>query len=437
MQARGGARQRGPRPGRFRSAPSRISLPAWRRGARGGGGRRVAITAKRVRAHLAWRWGILRRGADDLTLNLAERLVNPARQRETPGALPAADRVAVLAVYPVGGIGAGHLAALRALAAAGHAPLVVVNGRLTGADRERLAAAAWRLIERPNLGHDLGAYRVAVLALRDRLAGLRRLILTNDSVWYPLPGCEDWPARAEAMGVDLAGAVANGFAGWSPRFDADRFAWEWDAGRPEFHYGSFALSLGPAILRDGRFVRFWRDLQLSRSKLHLVRRGEIGFTQWAIRAGFSHGATWDAAGLPGRLAGLAAPALHAVARGLVVPEEPPLEGFRAGLVEATAGRDDAGTADRLRRGILMVIARTGPAYAAPALAHAAGFPFLKKSPLRLSAAGAAATLAFARGLSGGAAGTIRAEAEAMAAARGDASAGGAVVSPQPVVGSSR
>jgi hypothetical protein len=378
-----------------------------------------------LRAHLAWRWGRLRRAADDSAVNLAERLVNRHRLRRSPGALPAGDRMAIYALYPAAGVQAGHLLALGALAAAGHAPLVVANGRLTEADRARLAATAWGVIERPNLGHDLGAYRVGVLALRDRLAGLRRLILMNDSIWYPLPGAEDWPARAEALGADLVGAVANGFADWTPGFDAERFVWSWDAGRADFHYGSFALSLGPRLLRDGGFVGFWQGLRLSRSKLHLVRRGEVGFSQWAIRAGYSHAATWDAAGLPDRLAGLDAPALHAVAAGLVVPEEPALEAWRAGLVAATAGRDDADTADRLRRAILLVIARTGPAYAAPALGYGAGYPCLKKSPLRLSAAGAAATLAFVRGLQGGASATIRAEAEALAAGRGARTGGAA------------
>ncbi len=367
---------------------------------------------RRLKGAAAWHGGRLLRAVADRAATRWHDLT--ARPRHTPGALPAAPRVAIYLIHPQTGLLPSHRRTLAAVAAAGYAPLVVSNLSLSDADRTAAAALAWAVIERPNFGYDFGGYRAGVLALGGRLGGLARLALLNDSVWYPLPGGLDFLAAAEALGADLVGAVSNlGVA--MPAPDGWRgMRWRHDPSRPDFHYCSFALSFGPRVLGDPGFARFWRRLPLSDAKLDTVRRGEVGLTQWLLRRGASHAATFDVAHLDRDLAALPDDALRETLAGLVIPEDGALRAIRRAVLARADGR--AGWRDEALAFILAAVALTGPAYALPGYALArARHPFLKKSPLRLDPEGAAVTLDLAARLPGAAGAEILAEARALAA----------------------
>ena len=155
---------------------------------------------------------------------------------------------------------------LRHIAENGYAAVVVSNQPLAKADRDKVLGLCADYIERPNFGYDFGAYRDGVLSIHERLASLKRLVLINDSAWYPLPGKRNWIQEAEEMGHDLVGAVSHY---GTPRADPEHFMdidWRYSSTHKNFHYASFALSFGPRLLRDAQFYRFWRKLRMDNDK---------------------------------------------------------------------------------------------------------------------------------------------------------------------------
>lgn len=309
------------------------------------------------------------------------------------GSVPQAVRVVVYLVYPVNGLLESHFKAMAYFRDHGYAPVVVSNLKLDEADRRRLLETAHVLIERPNYGYDFGGYRDGIRFLRSRLPTLERLVLMNDSVWFPLARGESWLSASQALGHDVVGAVSNCFTepidpnqpGVSP------FSWRYDTRGSRFHYCSFALSFGRAVLRDARFMTFWDRLKLTNNKFTTVHRGEIGLGQWIVHSGHSHGCTLDLSRLDERLDQLDDARLRAVAENLIIPESAPLRHQKAMVLQRAL--DDPETRQRLKDFILRATVDTGAAYALLDFAlKENGYDFVKKSPLWLDPEGARITL---------------------------------------------
>lgn len=304
-------------------------------------------------------------------------LILSRRRRITPGRMALGARVAVYLIFPRRGLLPSHLAALRYLAENGYAALVVSNAPLTGADRATLTGHAALLIERVNFGYDFGGYREAMLWLAPRLTGLQRLVLLNDSSWFPLPGARNWLAEAEALGVDYSAATWSGAVDRPPPWEYETITWQIDKGRRNFHYASYALGFSARLLADPGFLAFWRGFRLAQAKNRTVRRGEIGLTKWVLGKGYSHGATVELADLGVRVAALSRPDLDRLFERLVILDDPEMEAIRT-RIRAAGG--DAPRA-QLEKLILAVTARRGAVYAlADLLVRDYGFAFLKKSP---------------------------------------------------------
>lgn len=321
------------------------------------------------------------------------------RRRTNVGNIPAALRVAVFVIYPQAGLQASHLATLRYLVAKGYAPFVISNLPLHEDDRQKVLSTCWQLLERPNFGYDFGAYRDGILALGESLESLERLVLINDSCWFPLPGASDWLDDAEALGVEFAGAASN-YGMMTQRAGTYVFSpWDYRSDRPQFHYCSFALCVSGRLLNDPRFRRFWSSFRLTSDKIAVVQRGEVGLTQWVLRHGFSHASTLDVTRLDAELDQLPLQRIRLLMRELVIPEEVELRQEKRALL----GRDDGSEAWRMDavRFILLAIAQTGASYVLPEFTvKEKGFPFLKKSPVRLEKDSSDSTLRIARELAG-------------------------------------
>ncbi|SCX92012.1 rhamnan synthesis F family protein [Paracoccus tibetensis] len=315
------------------------------------------------------------------------------RLRVQDGAVPLARRLAILAIYPNRGLQPSHLATLRHLQGRGYAPLVVSNLPLPEADAAQLRPLCWRLIQRPNYGFDIGGFRAALDWLGPRLDELDRLVLTNDSIWFPIGPARDWLSVADdlakadpAGGPDLIGAVSNGGMARDERSGE----WRLDRESPDFHYCSFALSFGPRVLRDPDFRRFWQQMRLTDDKHEIVRRGEIAISRWVIGRGYTHAACWDIEGLEARLAARPLDDLVPLIDALIIPEDPQLRSRR----DAFRASDQVRDHEAVIRFLMTAIVETGPAYALPAWTlREDGFGFLKKSPLRLDPLGRQQTLA--------------------------------------------
>lgn len=315
--------------------------------------------------------------------------------RRSRGARPVADKVAVYVIFPTDGVTDSHIAAIEYLDAGGYAPLVVSNLPLSDQDRRRLLDISYQYIERPNYGYDFGGYREGVLTAIEEVPDLKRLVLSNDSCWFPLPGSKDWLAQAEGMNLDFVGAVTHfGF----PRVETTMYreiSWTYFTTHKHFHIASFALMISAGILKDRAFIRFWKRFPLSNRKSAVVRRGETGLTKFILSKGYSHGATQDNIDLDKILAGLSDQELLQVARDLVIPEERRLMDLKARVLAEYTDRWE------LEALILTVVALYGSSYViASFLYRHSGFAFLKKSPVWLDQQASDLTIAFVRRLEG-------------------------------------
>lgn len=351
----------------------------------------------KVRSYLAWQAKrVVRAPFALLNVLLGTAwydLVLARRKRVCRGLVPESLRVAVYLIYPVHGLLESHTKALTYFLEHGYAPIVISNVLLSQGDRDRLLACVHTLIERPNYGYDFGGYRDGLLHLGDRLHTLDRLVLMNDSVWFPLASCPPWLLTSETLGLDVVGAVANCFNDpHDMREEASgALSWDYDVYHPQFHYCSFALSFGPAVLHDPLFLGFWKHLKLSNDKYVTIQRGEVGLGQWIARSGHSHGSTLDVSRLDADLDCLTDTRIQEVAKSLIIPEDRALRLRKAAVL--SDGLNNANDRLRVRNFILQAAAETGPAYALLEFAlRDKGHGFVKKSPLWLEPEGAEITL---------------------------------------------
>jgi hypothetical protein len=189
--------------------------------------------------------------------------------RETPGARPLTQRVAAFILFQPKGIAGSTFLTLDHLAQEGWSVLVISNAPLSDADRARLAAASAHVIERPNVGYDFGAYREAWRWLHRNGHALDRLILMNDSTWFPLRMNDDSLRRMEGLDADLAGHIYKHTSGYRD------------------HIESHLLMFGPRALAHPAIQSFWADYLMTDSRLDTILFGEVGIAQAGLAAGLS------------------------------------------------------------------------------------------------------------------------------------------------------
>lgn len=196
--------------------------------------------------------------------NIGKRLV------ETPGALAITPRVAVFVLFQPKGVAESTFLTLDHLVQENWSALVISNVPLSSADRLRLAARSAHVIERPNVGYDFGAYREGWRWLIRHHHGLDRLILMNDSTWFPLRMQDDSLRRMEALDADLTGHI---------------FKTEKSEAKGRDHIESHLLMLGSRALGHPRIQTFWSHYPMTNSKALTIQRGEKGIAQTALAAG--------------------------------------------------------------------------------------------------------------------------------------------------------
>ncbi|MDB5665609.1 rhamnan synthesis F family protein [Cypionkella sp.] len=309
------------------------------------------------------------------------------------GSVPASKKVAIYLIFPKTGVLPTHLHSLRYMIENGYAPLVVANLPLLPEDLLVLQPYAWQVLERPNFGYDFGGYRAAILQIEKMLPTLDRLVLLNDSAWFPLAGKMNWLVEAEALGKDFVGAMESGFIKSRGIVeDYETRKWEADRSRKKFHYGSYALSIGPNLLRATDFLKWWEKLRISQGRHRTIRRGEHGLSQWVIQHGFSHGTTTEMSDLGSVIAAIDVSTLQRAVESLAFLTVPNLAET---LYRHTS---PAGLANlsrqQLERFLLFAIGQGGAAMTAPRfLIEQKNHTFLKKKIFRPNVRETAALIA--------------------------------------------
>lgn len=327
-------------------------------------------------------------------------LVTSRAIKRSVGAVPLGRDVAIYLIFPSSGVLTSHLYMLQNLRKSGISPIVVSNIPLTAPDRAKLSDFAARIIERPNTGYDFGGYRDGVLEVSEHLAKLDRVWLINDSVWL-VPQAQNWFEQVRTMKEDFVAATSNFSIFRKSGFRTKHvypseyrsIAWRHETHNPNFHYASYALSIGSAILSDPRFLAYWKKLEIRNDKKRTVRRGEIGLTQWVLSHGYSHAATHEIYHLDQELAALGDADLDLSAREVILLDDQDMVPIKKQVL-TTDPTSTEGRAERIGF-ILTAAARRGSAYALAIYnIRRHRFPFMKKSPRWLSPEGSDVMLGF-------------------------------------------
>ena len=204
---------------------------------------------------------------------LARRLHDRKLARGFPtfdGDQPLGPKVALVLCWQPQGLAPSFHDKLRHLVDNGYAPFVVSNAPLSAADQAAIKPLIWRAVERPNFGYDFGGYRDGLILLRQWAVHPDRLVILNDSVWFPLWSGDVTLQRAEASAFDVVGTILR-------RRDDLAFL------------ESYFFSIRGPVLDHPGFRAFWDQLRLTSNKYKVIRRGERGFGLALGAAGISKG----------------------------------------------------------------------------------------------------------------------------------------------------
>lgn len=306
------------------------------------------------------------------------------------GIKPIVGEMAIYLVYTPNGLQKSHHDMIVQLDIENITPIVVSNLPLSTRDLNLLLEKSALVIERPNVGYDFGGYRDAILHLAPDLSELDRLYVLNDSVWM-IGGSQSWFEQVRLSDCDFVGATTHyGINRVDPR-EFRNLQWEFTTKHRNFHYASYALAINKNILCDKRFINFWSTLLISNNKKRTVKRGEIGLSKWVKKNGFSHCATCKDCKLDKEIKALDNKELNDLAHQLIIKEDESLM-MQLALVLQSDYNTDLGREERIQI-ILTAVSRQATGYVMPYFNKSKrNFPFIKKSPLRLSRSGAELTL---------------------------------------------
>ncbi|MCB2110489.1 MAG: rhamnan synthesis protein F family [Defluviimonas sp.] len=189
------------------------------------------------------------------------------------GAVPASAKIALLLIYQPRKVAASIVHTCDHLVSRGYAPLVVSNTALTDASRAALLPHVWQIMERPNFGYDFGGYRDGLRHLWAAGMTPDKVLILNDSVWFPLDPGEEMIARMEASDADVVGSIMRGR-------EARR------GGRGLRFLESYCTMLDGRVFASRQMRRFWEDMRLTSNKFKVIRRGERAHSEALEEAGF-------------------------------------------------------------------------------------------------------------------------------------------------------
>jgi hypothetical protein len=177
-------------------------------------------------------------------------------------------RYAIVVFYPGFGIDEGFIALLRSLRQADVNAIVVCNGTPARALLDQVRAEAQRILLRPNVGRDFGAYRAATLYLNQHALPASRVLYFNDSVIYLAgPQLDRLVGELAESKFPVVGAYENH--------------------ELHHHLGSYAFSVSGDVFRDPRLQKFWRSYRPYDIRPHAIHQGEMGLSRSLRKAGYS------------------------------------------------------------------------------------------------------------------------------------------------------
>ena len=196
------------------------------------------------------------------------------------GQLPCGKKIVLFLVFQPDELPKSILATCTFLSEAGYAPLIVANGGLSQSGRDALLPFVWKVLERPNFGHDFGGYREGILWLAENRFDVSNLLVLNDSIWFPLFRSSRTLRALEASAASVTGLVHSTKSKGEVALQDD------EKGFLE----SYLFHVDGAMMSQERFLSYWTNLRISNNKNLTVKVGEKGFSRFLIDAGVPIGA---------------------------------------------------------------------------------------------------------------------------------------------------
>lgn len=116
-------------------------------------------------------------------------------------------------------------------------------------------------IERYNYGRDFGSYKTGFMYLYKRQLHdkCQRLVILNDSLFYSKKNQATFVNDLFKTDIEALGATENH--------------------EIEHHLGSFCLSLAGSVIRNNKFIRYWKKYSNSDVRPVVIKRGEMGLSK--------------------------------------------------------------------------------------------------------------------------------------------------------------
>ncbi len=269
-------------------------------------------------------------------------------------------RIALVLLFQPDGLAESTYETCKYLSENGFSVFAVSNAPLSEADLVALSVHCFEILERPNFGYDFGGYRDGILHLLESGRSFDRLLVLNDSCWFPIVPATDFLGQVARTQADMFGAVL------SSRRD-----------RPEGqHLQSFAFSFGPKLLSGSDFRLFWNDLAVSNNRFWTVERCEMAMSPWFADRGYTVQSGWSFKDIDALI-----PDLTVVELEQILALEIETNPAKSAAQREVLGQlpHDALWADQVRDMMVNGAMRRYLLLAHPLLLRKIGFPFLKKN----------------------------------------------------------
>lgn len=177
----------------------------------------------------------------------------------------------------------------------------VSNGPVDEESRERLFPLVSEIIERENVGYDVGGYQDALARFgADRLREYDELILLNYTFFGPVYPFAEVFERAETWNVDFWGLTDHGEVSPHP-FAAKRTM--------QAHIQSHWIAVRRSLFDTETFRDYWETMPLIESYNDSVEHHESRFTQHFAKRGYTYEVAFPARNYPTQHPAIDAPLL--------------------------------------------------------------------------------------------------------------------------------
>lgn len=212
---------------------------------------------------------------------ITEPIINHGHERAFQKGFPVIDgnaqvtgKPAIFLIFQPNGIQQSTIRTCSALIEKGYCPLIVSNTQISDADLSRLQDCAWKIVVRPNVGHDFGGYRDGLRLLFDWETEVEHLLILNDSVWVNPTPQSDLISLLENNLTEICGLVMR------------------HRGNERF-LESYVYAISKNVFNSTEFRNWWLSFRQTSNKYKVIRRGERGFSKDMIAAGFKVDGIFD------------------------------------------------------------------------------------------------------------------------------------------------